>query len=134
MSLEPSYIKIALALIYSTLSWAFGGFDYIFYALLAFMILDYISGVVVAIKTKKLSSNIGFRGIGKKVMILVMVAVGNLIDIAIIGNGHTCRTLVIAFYSANEAISILENASNLGLPLPEKIKIVLEQFGKSKNS
>ncbi|MCL2828378.1 MAG: phage holin family protein [Oscillospiraceae bacterium] len=133
MSLEPSHIRIALALIYSTLNWVFGGFDYMFYALLTFMVLDYISGIFVAIKTKKLSSNIGFRGIGKKVMILVMVAVGNLIDIAIIGSGHTCRTLVIAFYSANEAISILENASNLGLPLPEKIKAVLEQLGEHKN-
>jgi len=134
MSLEPSQIRIALTLIYSILSWGFGGFDYMLYALFAFMVLDYISGIVVAIKTKKLSSNIGFRGIGKKVMILVMVAVGNLIDISIIGSGHTCRSVVIAFYSANEAISILENASNLGLPLPEKIKAVLEQFGENKKT
>ena len=131
MTIGINHIKLALTLVCSTISWALGGFDLLFRALLALMVLDYFSGILVAVKRKKLSSAIGFKGLSKKFMIFVMVAVSNIIDVAIIGTGHTCRTLTIAFYSANEAISVLENASNIGLPLPQKIKDVLEQFRKS---
>jgi len=130
LSFDFNHIKLILTIIYSALSWAFGGLDLMFNALISMMILDYISGILVAVKNKKLSSNVGFKGLCKKFMILIMVIVSNIIDVAIIGYGNTCRTMTIAFYSANEAISILENASNLGLPLPQGIKDVLERFGK----
>lgn len=128
MTYENYYLRFTLMGISSTICWVFGGIDLFFRALLVLMALDFITGVVVAVKTKKLSSIVGFKGIGKKILILVMVAVSNLIDIAILGNGSICRTLTVAFYSANEAISILENASNSGLPLPKKLKAVLEQI------
>ena len=132
MNISINHLKLALTLVCSAISWALGGFDMLFRALLTLMVLDYLSGILVAIKRKKLSSAVGFKGLSKKIMILVMVAVSNIIDVAIIGAGSTCRTLTIAFYSVNEAISILENATNLGLPLPHKITSVLEQFIKNK--
>jgi len=107
----------------------FGGFDLLFRALLTLMVLDYFSGILVSFKKEKLSSIVGFKGLSKKPMIFFIVAVSNIVDIAIIGSGHSARTITIAFYLANEAISILENATNLGLPLPQKLKAVLEQFG-----
>ena len=125
-----NYIKLALTLICSTVSWALGGQDILLNALLTLMALEYLSGVLVAVKRKKLSSNIGFKGLSKKIMIFIMVAVSNIIDVSVIGTGNTFRTLTIAFYSANEAISVLENATNLGLPLPHKVTSVLEQIVK----
>lgn len=107
-----------------------GGCDGFLYALLAFITLDYITGVMLAIVERKLSSEIGFKGIFKKVLILVMVAVGYILDSKIIGNGSAIRTAVIFFYISNEGISILENSSKLGLPIPEKLKAVLNQMEK----
>jgi len=127
---EIYYLRLALTAIVSTLSWVFGGFDLLFRALIALMVLDYISGIIVAIRMKQVSSIVGFKGLAKKLMIFIMVAVSNLIDMVILGESNICRALTIAFYSANEAISILENATQLGLPLPEKLKAVLEQVKK----
>ena len=90
--------------------------------------IDYITGIMCAILDKKLSSEIGFRGIFKKVLIFVMVAIGHIIDVQIIGDGSVLRTAVIFFYCSNEGVSILENASRIGLPVPEKLKEVLEQL------
>ena len=112
-----------------------GELDGLLYALIAFMILDYLTGLAVACVKKNLSSEIGFRGIAKKVLILVLVAVGHILDAHVLGVGSVCRSAVIGFYIANEGISILENAGNLGLPLPKKLVDVLKQLkGKEDNN
>lgn len=103
-------------------------FDGLMYALIAFMVLDYLSGFLVAIAQKELSSKVGFKGIAKKVIILALVAVGHIIDTHILGGGAVCRSAVLGFYIANEGISILENAAELGLPLPKKLVSVLKQL------
>lgn len=97
-------------------------------ALIAFMAIDYASGVLVGISKKELSSEVGFKGICKKVLILALVGVANIIDVQVIGSGTMLRTATIFFYLANEGISILENAANLGLPVPKKIKEILIQI------
>ena len=109
-----------------------GDFNGLFYALLTFMVFDYLSGVIVAIHRKKLSSAVGFKGIAKKVFILMFVAIGHIIGVYVFGSGEVCRDMVIGFYIANEGISILENGAKLGLPLPKKLKAILEQL-RSKN-
>ena len=106
----------------------FGRLDGLLYALIAFMILDYITGIIVACIQKSLSSATGFKGIAKKVFILLLVAVGNILDIQVIGGGNVCRATVIGFYIANEGISILENCGKIGLPLPQKLIDVLKQL------
>ena len=105
-----------------------GQMDGLFYALIAFMVLDYITGLISAYTAKKLSSAVGFTGIAKKVFILILVAVGHILDCHILDGGAVCRSAVIGFYLANEGISILENAGKIGLPLPEKLLDVLEQL------
>lgn len=105
-----------------------GGFDGFLYALIVFTGIDYVTGVMVGILNKELSSRIGFRGIFKKVMIFCLVAVSHIIDTHVIGNGSVLRTAVIFFYLSNEGISILENAALIGLPIPKKLKEVLEQI------
>ena len=106
----------------------FGQMDGLMYALIAFMVLDYVSGVLVAIAQHELSSKIGFKGIAKKVIILILVAVGHILDVHILGGGAVCRSAVCGLYIANEGISILENASELGIPLPKKLIAVLKQL------
>lgn len=98
------------------------------YALIAFMALDYLTGVLVAAAQKELSSKVGFKGIAKKVIILALVAVGHILDTHVLGGGAVCRSAVSGFYIANEGISILENAAELGLPLPKKLIDVLKQL------
>lgn len=109
-----------------------GGFDGFLYALIVFVVVDYLTGVMVAILDKKLSSEVGFHGIFKKVVIFALVAVGHIVDTYVIQNGSVIRTAVIFFYLSNEGISILENASVLGLPVPQKLKDVLEQLKDGK--
>lgn len=113
-------------------SFLWGGVDGLLYALIAFMVLDYITGVLVAIAKHELSSEIGFKGIAKKVLIMALVAVGHILDAYVLGGGAFCRSAVIGFYIANEGISILENAGELGIPLPKKLIAVLKQL-KSKD-
>ncbi|MBQ8233147.1 MAG: phage holin family protein [Lachnospiraceae bacterium] len=105
-----------------------GGWDGFLYALIVFVVIDYLTGVMVAILNHKLSSTVGFHGIIKKVVIFFLVAVGHIIDAYVIQNGSVIRTAVIFFYLSNEGISILENVSLLGLPVPQKLKDVLEQL------
>lgn len=112
------------------LGWLLGGVDGFLYALIAFVIIDYVTGIMLAILQRKLSSDIGFKGIFKKVLIFTMVAIGNTIDAYIIQNGSAIRTAVIFFYLSNEGISIIENAANIGLPIPQKLREVLAQLGK----
>lgn len=110
------------------LGYFLGGCDGLLYALLAFVVIDYITGVMCAINDKTLSSQVGFRGICRKVLIFLMVGIANILDVHIIGTGSVLRTAAIFFYISNEGISLLENAAHLGLPVPEKIKKVLEQL------
>lgn len=106
----------------------FGRLDGLLYALITFMILDYITGIIVACIQKNLSSATGFKGIAKKVFILVLVAVANIVDSQIVGDSTICRSAVIGFYIANEGISITENAVKIGVPVPQKIVDVLNQI------
>jgi len=102
--------------------------DGFLYALLAFVVIDYITGLMCAVLDKKLSSEVGFRGIFKKVLIFSLVAIGHIIDKSVIGDGSVIRTAVIFFYLSNEGVSILENAAHIGLPVPQKLKDILEQL------
>jgi toxin secretion/phage lysis holin len=110
------------------LGWFLGGFDGFVYALVTFVAMDYITGVMVAVLERKLSSEIGFKGIFKKVLIFTLVGIGNVIDTHLIKNGSAIRTAVIFFYLSNEGISIVENASKIGLPVPSQLKDLLEQL------
>lgn len=110
------------------LGYFLGGLDGFIYALVTFVVIDYITGIMAAIVERKLSSEIGFRGIFKKVLIFLLVTVGNIIDKNLVGTGGAVRTAVIFFYISNEGISIIENAIRIGLPVPEKLKNVLEQL------
>mgnify|MGYP001099016487 FL=1 len=112
----------------AVLGFMYGEVTGLFWALVAFMVLDYISGILAAISVRKLSSNVGFKGIAKKLLILVFVSVGHITDTYVLGGVPVAMTAVILFYIANEGISIVENASELGLPVPQKIKNVLEQI------
>lgn len=110
------------------LGYFLGGCDGLLYALIAFVAIDYITGVMCAINDKTLSSEIGFKGICRKVLIFLLVGIANILDLNVIGTGSVLRTAVIFFYISNEGVSLLENASHLGLPVPQKIKAVLEQL------
>ena len=98
------------------------------YALVVFVVVDYITGVMCAINDKKLSSAVGFKGICRKVIIFLLVGIANILDVQVIGTGSVLRTAVIFFYISNEGISLIENAAHLGLPIPEKVRVVLEQL------
>ena len=121
-------IQFVFAAVGGWLGYFLGGCDGLLYALLAFVVIDYITGVMCAIADKKLSSSVGFKGICRKVLIFLLVGIANVLDVQVIGTGSVLRTAVIFFYISNEGVSLLENAAHLGLPVPEKIKIVLEQL------
>ena len=125
-----NWIQVALAAIGGGLGGFFGEMDGFFYALIAFVVIDYITGVMCAISDKKLSSAVGFKGICRKVLIFALVGGGHILDTRVIGAGSVLRTAVIFFYLSNEGISLLENAAHLGLPVPKKLKDVLEQLHK----
>lgn len=121
-------VQFSFAAVGGFLGWFLGGCDGLLYALLAFAVVDYVTGVMCAIVDKKLSSSVGFKGIFRKVLIFVMVGIAHILDTQIIGNGSVLRTAVIFFYISNEGVSLLENASHLGLPVPEPVKTVLKQL------
>ncbi len=123
-------IQIIFAAIGAYIGWFLGGFDGLLYALVAFVVLDYITGLMVAILEKKLSSSIGFKGIFKKVLIFIFVGIGHIIDFYILQNGSAVRTAVIFFYLSNEGLSIVENAAKIGLPVPESLKKVFTELNK----
>ena len=114
--------------------WFLGGVDGFMYALITFVVIDYVTGLMVAVLERKLSSEVGFRGIFKKVLIFAFVGIGNIIDVYILKNGSAIRTAVIFFYVSNEGISIIENSSKIGLPIPQKLKDILEQLNKEEKS
>ena len=123
-----SVIQFIFAAVGGWLGWFLGGCDGLLYALIAFVVVDYITGVMCAVVDKKLSSEVGFKGIFKKILIFLLVGIANLLDVNIIGNGSVLRTAAIFFYLSNEGVSLLENATYLGLPVPEKLKSVLQQL------
>lgn len=121
-------IQLVFAGIGGWLGYFLGGCDGLLYALLAFVVIDYVTGVMCAITDHKLSSEVGFKGVCRKVLIFLLVGVANILDLHVIGTGSVLRTAVIFFYISNEGVSLLENAGHLGLPIPEKVKTVLEQL------
>ena len=127
-------IQLIFTAIGGWLGWFLGGCDGLLYALIAFVAIDYITGVMCAVIDHRLSSEVGFKGIFKKVLIFLLVGVANILDVQVIGTGCVLRTAVIFFYISNEGVSLLENAAYLGLPVPEKIKTVLEQLHNRSES
>ena len=121
-------IQFILTAVGGWLGWFLGGCDGLLIALVVFVVIDYITGVMCAISDHRLSSEIGFRGICKKVVIFLLVGIAQILDVQIIKTGSILRTAVIFFHLSNEGVSILENAAHLGLPIPEKLKAVLEQL------
>ena len=121
-------VQIAFTALGGFLGWFLGGVDGFLYALIAFAVIDYITGVLCAISDKTLSSELGFRGVCRKVLIFTLVGIGNIVDIYVLEGTGVLRTAVIFFYLSNEGVSLLENAAHLGLPIPEKLKEVLEQL------
>lgn len=123
-----NFIQVIFATIGGWLGYFLGGCDGLIYALTAFVVVDYITGVMCAIADKKLSSSVGFKGICRKVLIFTLVGIAHIIDMQVIKAGSVLRTAVIFFYLSNEGVSLLENAAHLGLPIPNKLKDVLEQL------
>jgi len=121
-------IQLVFAAVGGWLGWFLGGCDGLLFALIAFTAVDYITGVMCAIVDKKLSSAVGFKGICRKVLIFLLVGIAHILDAQVIGAGSVLRTAIIFFYLSNEGVSLLENAAHLGLPVPEKLKEVLEQL------
>jgi len=121
-------IQAVFAAVGGWLGYFLGGCDGLLYALVAFVVVDYITGVMCAIYDKKLSSSVGFKGVAKKVLIFLMVGIGHILDTKVIGTGSVLRTAFIFFYISDEGISLIENAAHLGLPIPEKLRDVLEQL------
>ena len=121
-------IQLVFAVIGGWLGWFLGECDGLMYALIAFVIADYVTGVMCAVSDKRLSSKVGFKGICRKVLIFVLVGMANILDMHVIGTGCVLRTAVLFFYISNEGVSVLENAGHLGLPVPAKLLDVLEQL------
>jgi toxin secretion/phage lysis holin len=121
-------VQFIFAAVGGWLGWFLGGCDGLLYALLAFVVIDYLTGVMCAIADKKLSSSVGFKGICRKVLIFLLVGIAHILDTHVIGTGSVLRTAAVFFYISNEGVSLLENAAHLGLPIPGKIKEVLEQL------
>jgi len=126
-------IQMAIAAVGGWLGYFIGGVDGVFIALIVFVALDYLTGVMCAIVDKKLSSEIGFKGIFRKMLIFMLVGVANILDVNVVGSGSALRTAVICFYLSNEGVSMLENAAHLGLPIPGKLKDILAQLHSRDN-
>lgn len=131
-TIELAWTKIqgAITILGGWLGYFLGGMDGMLVALIVFMMLDYITGLMCAISDKKLSSAVGFRGICKKVLILMLVGLANIVDIHVVGTSSALRGAVICFYLSNEGLSLLENAAHIGLPVPDRLKDVLAQLHK----
>ena len=127
-------IQLVFAAVGGWLGWFLGGCDGLLHALLAFVVVDYITGIMCAVVDKKLSSAVGFKGIFKKVLIFTLVGIANIVDVQVLGTPGVLRTAVIFFYLSNEGVSMLENAAHLGLPVPDAIKTVLEQLHDRANT
>jgi len=124
--------KLIISSIGGVLGAFLGGMDGLIYALLAFSVIDYVTGIMCAIDKKELSSSVGFKGIARKIIIFSLVGVANILDVYILGHVGVLRAAVIFFYLSNEGISILENTSKLGLPVPQKLQNILQQLNKEE--
>ena len=120
--------KQIMAAVCTLISFLFGDIEGMMVALIALIILDYISGVIAAAVEKRLSSEVGAKGIAKKIFMLLIVALANIVDINVIGDGHVLKTVTVVFYICNECISLIENAGRIGVPVPKKLLDVLEQL------
>ena len=127
-------LELAFAAFGGFIGWFLGGFDGFLYALVVFVVMDYFTGVLAAGVKKELSSEVGFKGIAKKVCIFVLVGIANIVDTQVIHDWAAIRTAVIFFYLANEGISVLENSAVIGLPVPEKLKEMLLQLTEEEHS
>ena len=121
-------VQMAITAVGGWLGYFVGGVDGLMTALLVFMVLDYVTGLMCAVVDKKLSSAVGFKGICKKLLIIILVGVAHVVDVHVVGTGEALRSAVVCFYLSNEGVSVLENAAHLGLPVPEKLKNVLAQI------
>ena len=121
-------LQMAIAAVGGWLGYFLGGMDGLLTALLIFMTVDYVTGLMCAVADKKLSSSVGFKGICKKVLIIMLVGVAHIVDLHVVGTGNALRGAVVCFYLSNEGVSLLENAAHLGLPIPEKMKSILAQL------
>ena len=121
-------IQLVFAAIGGWLGYFLGGCDGLLIALVVFVVVDYLTGVMCAIADHKLSSAVGFKGICRKVLIFLLVGIANILDVRVIRSGSVLRTAVIFFYISNEGVSLVENAAHLGLPVPDKLKDMLEQL------
>ncbi len=121
-------VQMAFTAIGGWIGYFVGGVDGLMTALLIFMVLDYVTGLMCAIADKKLSSAVGFKGICKKVLIIMLVGVAHVVDLHVVGTGDALRSAVVCFYLSNEGVSMLENAAHLGLPVPDKLKGILAQL------
>lgn len=120
--------KQIMAAVCTLISFLFGDIEGMMVALIALIVLDYISGVIAAAVEKRLSSEVGAKGIAKKIFMLLIVALANIVDINVIGDGHVLKTVTVVFYICNECISLIENAGRIGVPVPKKLLDVLEQL------
>lgn len=127
-------IQIIFATIGGYIGYFLGGVGGFMYALITFVVIDYLTGLMVAVLEKKLSSEVGFRGIFKKVLIFVFVGIGNIVDVQLLKNGSAIRTATIFFYISNEGISIIENSAKIGLPVPKKLQDILAQLNKEEKN
>ena len=121
-------IQMVFAAVGGWLGYFLGGMDGLMIALVVFVILDYVTGIMCAVIDRELSSSVGFRGIFKKVLVLMLVGVAHIVDLHVVQSGEALRSAVICFYLSNEGVSVLENAGHLGLPIPEKLKAILAQL------
>ena len=121
-------LKNILAGVCTVLSFLFGDMEGLMVALIALIVLDYISGVIAAAVEKRLSSEVGAKGIAKKIFMLLIVALANIVDINVVGDGHVLKTVTVVFYICNECISLIENSGRIGVPVPKNLLDVLEQL------
>ena len=121
-------LQMAIAAVGGWLGYFLGGVDGLMTALIIFMVTDYVTGLMCAIVDKQLSSRVGFKGLFKKMLIVILVGIAHIVDMHVVGTGEALRSAVICFYLSNEGVSLLENAAHLGLPIPEKLKAILAQL------
>jgi toxin secretion/phage lysis holin len=128
-----NYVNGGFAAVGGFLGWYLGGFDGLLYALITLAIADYVTGVICAFIKKELSSEVGAKGIAKKVFIFTLIGLGHLIDMNLLANGSALRTALIFWYLGNEGISLVENAVVLGVPVPDVLKNALAQIRNRGN-
>ncbi len=121
-------LQFAVTALGGSVDYFIGGMDGFMTTLIILMVLDYVTGIMCAIVDKKLSFSIFLNGTFKKVLIIMLVGVAHIVDINVVGSHEALRSAVICFYLSNEGVSVLRNASRLGLPIPEKLKAVLSQL------